>query len=75
MAADGDLQYIVQALCWMGGKMVWPKETIAEQLGRDDDPGFFAELDRAEREGLVEARPEGLLLTDAGWGLAASDEN
>jgi len=75
MVPSKDLQYIVETLCWMGGDAVWSKEMIAEQLGREDDSRFFAELERAEREGLVEARPGGLLLSDAGWALAADDDS
>lgn len=67
-----ELRYLTETLCWMGGTGVWPRETIAEQLGREDDPIVLADLARAEREGLIEARGDGVVLTEAGWALAES---
>jgi hypothetical protein len=73
-SSGADLQYLMQTLCWMGGTAVWPRQVIAEQLGREDDAAFADDLVRAEREGLVVSDGDGLRLTDAGWALAGYDQ-
>lgn len=73
MGAHDDLRYLAETLCWMGGTAVWSEDLIAEQLGREGDLRLRTDLRRAASEGLLEARPEGFLLTEAGWALAAKD--